>query len=148
MLFAKKIKIVSILFFGVMILSCKKATQPAQTSPIPYVSVNVVIYPGDPNYFKIQTSGGWVYYNNAGVFGLIIYRKSPTEFVVLERASPYYPDNAGALAKVQADNFTCKDTVSGSKWQIVDGVVMSGPTTYPLKRYGNTFDGNALRITN
>jgi hypothetical protein len=147
MLFAKKIKIISVLLIAILIFSCKK-TQPAQVSPVANVAVNVIIYPNDPLYFKIQTPGGWVYYPNAGVDGLIIYRKSSTEFSTMDRASTYYPTNAAALARVQADNFTCIDTISGSKWQIVDGVVMTGPATYPLKKYQNTYDGNALRIFN
>jgi Rieske Fe-S protein len=43
---------------------------------------------------------------------------------------------------VQSDGFTLKDTISGSKWQIIDGAVMSGPAQLPLRLY-NTFYDNA-----
>ncbi len=145
---AKKIKIISLLLLCSIIFSCEKQTQQAQNNNLPYVAVNVVLYPNDPGYFKIQAIGGWVYYNNAGINGIIIYRKTQTDFITLERASTYLPDNVNALAKVQTDNFTLKDTISGSKWQIVDGTVITGPATYPLRKYQNTYDGNALRIFN
>ncbi len=149
MLLAKKIKIASLVMMIILAVSCKKKT--TQTDPnngVPYTPVNVTIYPNDPLYFKIQTPGGWIYFNNAGVNGIIIYRKTTTEFVTLERTSTYYPNDAAAIAKVQSDNFTLKDTVSGSKWQIVDGAVINGPATYALRRYQNTYDGNALKIYN
>lgn len=150
MFLAKKIKIVSVISVMIFAMACKKnsTTQSNTNNIVPYVPVNVTIYPGDPQYFKIQTAGGWIYYNTAGVNGIIIYRKTPTEFVTIERTSTYLPNDAAALAKVQSDNFTLKDTVSGSKWQIIDGAVTNGPATYALKRYQNTYDGNALKITN
>lgn len=148
MLFAKKIKIIllgSVLVFG---FACKKKTQQNNNnSNVPYTQVNITIYPNDPLYFKVQTPGGWMYLNG-GTNGIILYRKTASEFVALERTSTYYPEDPSALAKVQSDNFTCKDTVSGSKWQIVDGVVMSGPATIALKRYNTNYDNNALRIYN
>lgn len=147
MLFTKKIKIISAVLICVLAVACKKKAQPVQDNGVPYVPMNIVIYPGDPLNFKIQTPGGWMYFNG-GAGGLIVYRKTTTEFVVLDRTSTYDPDNYNARVKVQADAFTCKDTISGSKWQIIDGAVIAGPATMPLRLYNNTFDGNALRITN
>lgn len=120
---------------------------------IAYQTVNVTIYPNDPLYFKLQTAGGWVYYDNAGINGIIIYRKTTTnssaDFVALERTSTALPDDPNAKVKVQADNFTLKDSISVSKWQIVDGVVMSGPATQNLRLYNAIFDGiNTLTIRN
>src|SRR5438105_597830 len=124
MLLAKKIKIISLAIMCLLAIACKKKTQQTTTSNVPYTQVNITIYPNDPLYFKIQTPGGWIYLAG-GTNGIILYRKTASDFVALERTSTYYPDNAAALAKVQSDNFTCKDTISGSKWQIVDGVVIS-----------------------
>ena len=143
----KKIQIFSIAFICILAVACKKKATPVQDNGIPYVPINLVIYPGDPLNYKIQTQGGWQYFSG-GVAGIIVYRKTTTEFVALERASTYYPDNFEARAKVQADAFTLKDTISGSKWQIFDGAVISGPATLPLRIYNNTYDGNVLRITN
>ncbi len=147
MFFTKKIQILLIALVCIAPVACKKKATRVQDNGIPYVPINIVIYPGDPLNYKIQTAGGWQYFSG-GVDGLIVYRKAPTEFVVLERASTYSPDNFDARVKVQTDAFTLRDTVSGSKWQIFDGGVMAGPATLPLRVYRNTYDGNALRITN
>ena len=138
----RKNYILLFIVFGLIILSCKKKAKTVQDN-IAYQTVNVTLYPNDPLYFKLQSVGGWVYYNNAGVNGLIIYRKSQntaSDFVAIERTSTYLPNNSYALVKVQADNFTLKDTISGSKWQIIDGSVVTGPATMPLRLYTTQYD--------
>jgi hypothetical protein len=151
MLFTKNIKIVSLVLICVLAVACKKKAQKVQDNGVPYTPMNIVIYPGDPLNYKIQAAGGWMYFSG-GNDGLIVYRKtatnSPNDFVVLDRTSTYSPDDYNARVKVQSDAFTLKDTISGSKWRIYDGGVISGPATSPLRMYTNTYDGNALRITN
>lgn len=132
------------IFFG-----CKKKKTDSQPQyPIPNVPVNVTIFPNDATNFKIQAIGGWIYYSGAGVNGLIIYRKSQTDFVVLERTSPENPNVAASAVKVQSDNFTLKDTIKGATWQIVDGAIMNNSSSWQLKLYGNSYDGNTLLIRN
>ena len=129
---------------------CNKKNNASQNTaqhPVPYVAVDLTVYPNDPLNFSIQAIGGWKYING-GLNGIIVYRKSQQEFVALERTSAYLPDNAGAKVKVLSDNFTCRDTVSGSEWQIIDGTVTKGPAEWPLRLYGTNFDGNVLRIKN
>ena len=145
---------ISILFLAAIITVfcfCKKKNQTVQDN-IAYQTVNITIYPNDPLYFKLQTVGGWVYING-GVNGIIVYRKtttnSPNDFVALERTSTALPDDPDARVKVQSDNFTLKDTISGSKWQIFDGGFISGSATQNLRLYNAVFDGNnTLTIRN
>ena len=69
--------------------------------------------------------------------------------MAIERTSTYLPDNSDAKVKVQSDNFTLKDTVSNSKWQIFDGGLISGPANQSLRLYNAQFDGiNTLTIRN
>lgn len=131
-------------------VSCRKkktADQSQADHPVPSVPVDLLIYTNDPLNFKLQGIGGWMYFNG-GLNGIIIYRKSQQEFVALERTSTALPDNAAAKVKVLNDGFTCQDTISGSKWQIIDGVVIQGPATWPLRVYGSSFDGSILRVRN
>lgn len=142
----------TILFFALVItfsaISCKKKKSQSNTSnPVPNLPVNIKIYPNDPLYYKLQTIGGWMYVNG-GINGLVVYRKSNEEFVAIERTSSYYPDNAAAKVKVLGDNFTLRDTVSDSRWQIIDATVTKGPAEWPLRKYGTSFDGNLLSIVN
>jgi hypothetical protein len=148
----RKISILILPIFLVLFAFCKKKNTKVEDN-IAYQTVNVTIYPNDPLYFKLQTAGGWVYYDNAGVNGIIIYRKTTTnssaDFVAIERTSTALPNDPDARVKVQADNFTLKDTISGSKWQIVDGAVMTGPAIQNLRLYNAVYDGiNTLTIRN
>ena len=147
----RKISILFLLVFLSVFSFCKKKNQTVQDN-IAYQTVNVTIYPDDPLYFKLQTAGGWVYYDNAGVNGLIIYRKTatnaPTDFVAIERTSTVLPNDPNAKVKVQSDSFTLKDTISGAKWQIFDGGIISG-ASQNLRLYNAVFDGiNTLTIRN
>lgn len=128
--------------------SCKKKKKAVQDN-LPYQTVNITIYPNDPLNFKIQSVGGWMYING-GVNGIIVYRKTPNDFVALERTSTYLPNDAGAAVKVQSDNFTLRDTVSNSKWQITDGAILSAPATQSLRLYNTLYDNGtgALYIRN
>ncbi|MDO9000035.1 MAG: hypothetical protein Q7W45_09745 [Bacteroidota bacterium] len=143
----------NIVLIGVMLLmilfGCKKKTKAKNITehPVPYVPIDITVYPNDPLNFKIQAIGGWVYING-GINGIIIYRKSQQEFVALERTSSYLPNNPSARAIVMPDNFTCRDTISDSRWQIFDGGVTQGPTQWGLRVYGTNYDGNSLRIRN
>ena len=147
----RKISILFLLVFLSVFSFCKKKNQTVQDN-IAYQTVNVTLYPNDPSYFKLQTAGGWVYYDNAGVNGLIIYRKTatnaPTDFVAIERTSTVLPNDPNAKVKVQSDSFTLKDTISDAKWQIFDGGIISG-ASQNLRLYNAVFDGiNTLTIRN
>jgi hypothetical protein len=147
----RKISILSLLMIVTFFSDCKKKSQTVQDN-IAYQTVNITLYPNDPLYFKLQTAGGWVYIGG-GVNGIIVYRKTatntPTDFVAIERTSTSLPDNPDAKVKVQPDNFTLKDTISGSKWQIFDGGLISGSATQNLRLYNAIFDGNnTLTIRN
>jgi hypothetical protein len=132
-----------------IIFGCKKKTKTKNVAehPVPYVPIDITVYPNDPLNFKVQAIGGWIYLNG-GINGIILYRKSQQEFVALERTSSYSPNNPNARAKVMADNFTCRDTISDSRWQIFDGGVTQGPAEWALRVYGTTYDGNSVRIRN
>ena len=133
----------------VSLFSCKKKKdESAANNPVPYVSVNYTLYPDDPIYFKIQSIGGWMYIDNVGINGIIVYRKSMEEFFVIERTSSYLPGNPAAKVKVMSDNFILRDSISDSQWRINDAQVVKGPAQWPLRIYANTYINSALRITN
>lgn len=132
---------------SILLFSCKKKAKDNADHPVPSVPVQLTIYPGDPVNFKLQAIGGWMYFNG-GINGVVIYRKSDQEFVALERSSSQLPNNPKAAVQVQSNNFTLRDTISGSEWRIVDGSVTKGPAEWPLRLYGTSFDGNTLRVIN
>jgi hypothetical protein len=137
-----------LLFLLVLWPSCrKKDTKANADHPVPSVAVQITIYPNDPLYFKVQAIGGWMYIDG-GINGIVLYRKSNEEFVAVERTSSELPKDPKARVVVQQDNFTLRDSISGSEWRMFDGSVTKGPAKWNLRLYGTVFDGNALRIQN
>jgi nitrite reductase/ring-hydroxylating ferredoxin subunit len=148
----KKLKIV-LLILMVGVLSCKKnKNQPNNNPNQVSTNVNVYIYKNTPEFFPLQVAGGWIY-KSGGASGLIVYRLAQNEtngdFVVFERNCPHEGGtNPSAIVKVQADNISAKDTICGSKFYITSGAIINGPSTYPLRQYNTTYDGNVLHIFN
>lgn len=141
-------KTLFIFLWMVIFSSCKKKTQQNVTNhPVPSVPINIVMYPNDPIYFKVQSISGWMYING-GINGIILYRKSQEEFVAIERTSSYFPNDAAAKVFVQSDNITLRDSISDSRWFIFDGTVTKAPAQWALRLYGTSYDGNTLRIQN
>ncbi len=141
------ILLVGLLCLVILIGACDKQTQNTSQNPVSSVPVNLSFYPNDPAFFKVQTIGGWIYVDG-GINGIVLYRLSNEQFLAFERSSTHLPDNAAAKVFVQKDNFTMRDTVSGSEWRLVDGIVTKGPATWALRQYGTSYDGNQLRVIN
>ena len=93
-----KTKICLILLVFSVLYACKK-----NDDAIPNIAVNEYIDLNLPSYFPLNAVNGWVYYN-AGVKGIIIFRKSTTEFVAIERTCSFDPSTSGAVVEVENNN--------------------------------------------
>jgi hypothetical protein len=113
---------------------------------VPDVPVNIAININQPDFFNLTVSQGWVYVTG-GSRGIIVYRKSDNEFIALERHSPYKPEDNCAVT-VDDDGSIVTDPCSDSKWLIMDGSIVQGPTAYPLQTYSTSFTNPMLYITN
>jgi hypothetical protein len=137
------VRIISVVLFTALLFGgCRKEQQ-----GVPYVYVNLTIYINDPQNIALTTVGGWKYFSG-GYNGLIVYRKSPGEFMVYDRACPVHPDDAGTQIEVDSSNIILVDDVCSSQFLFSDGSTIGGPAIIPLTRYPNTFDGSTLRIIN
>ncbi len=135
-----------LLFFVALIIpvSCKKD---ANKTPVPYASVDIYIYTSNPSYIAISVIGGWTYVSG-GVRGILIYRKSNTEFIAFDRNCTYQPEDVCSTVVVDKTNIIATDTCCHSEFLLHDGSVLKAPASVPLKVYNNTFDGNVLHIYN
>lgn len=132
---------------GVLFLtsaSCKKETQ---APSIPYVYVNFSLNPNGTQYLQLNAVNGWETVTG-GYNGILIFRKSLSEFVAFERACPYDPTASGAQVRVDKSGITCYCPVCGSKFIMTDGTPYAGPSPYPLKQYTAVYDGYLLYISN
>ena len=133
-----------VLFIGLaLILSCKKNKE-----IIPTTKFDEYINTSLPQYVALQTPLNYIYYDRAGSRGIIIYRRTSSDFTILERTCTFDPSSGSAQIEVMTDNVTCVDSTCGSKFSIFDGGLMNGPATQPLQQYQYTFDGTTLHIYN
>ena len=124
--------------------SCKnKIEHPS----IPNVSVNVYLDISSTLYIELSTIGGSVYITG-GYKGIVVYRVSPDEFVAYDRACPFDPTDPCSRIQMDPSGITLTDSCCMSNFSVLDGSVISGPATQPMKRYYTQFDGQMLHIWN
>lgn len=148
----KNLKIV-VLVLLVFVFSCKKKKTTAVTNPNQVnTAVNIYVYKNTTEFFNLLVAGGWIY-KSGGTSGIIIYRIAQNEtngdFAVFERNCPHEGGtNVNAAVEVLSDQISAVDSICGSKFYITNGTVINGPSTYPLRAYNTTYDGNVLHIYN
>lgn len=114
---------------------------------VPNVYVDIYMSASQPSFSNLNTVTGWAYITG-GARGIIVYRKSITDFMAYDRNCAYQSSNSCAIVSVDSTNLIIEDACCGSKFIITDGSVNKGPATLPLKSYQTTFDGNTLHIFN
>tara|TARA_B100000902_G_C26923036_1_gene722633 strand:+ start:26 stop:430 length:405 start_codon:yes stop_codon:yes gene_type:complete len=129
------------LFLLCVTLSCEN-----ENYNFPQVDVNLYLYINNPEFFNVESPGGWMYLNG-GVGGILLYRKNLDEFNAYDRASTFNPTSKCQVS-VENDNISIEDPCSDSKFLITDGSVIQGPANQPLKRYNTIYNGNNLSIFN
>jgi nitrite reductase/ring-hydroxylating ferredoxin subunit len=140
---SRSIKLLFPLVLLVVLAACHKDKQ---SPTIPYVYVNITLYPNTLTSDYIPVSG-WVY-STGGYRGLIIYRMTENEFMAYERTCPYDPDKATSRVEVESSGITAVDSCCGSRYILTDGSPIKGPSGYPLQQYRTSYDGEHLRIFN
>lgn len=115
-------------------------------SLVPNVPVNISINISLPDFFNLSVPTGWVYITG-GSRGIIVYRKSESEFIAIERHSTYQAEDNCAIV-VMADGIILDDPCSESQWLITDGTIVNGPANMPLVTYDTSFSNQIVHITN
>jgi nitrite reductase/ring-hydroxylating ferredoxin subunit len=121
---------------------CKKD----DTNDIAQYPVDFVLYLNEPSNFSLNAVGGSMYLTG-GTKGIIIYRRSQTEFNAIERNCTFDPQKECSQIKIES-GITAKDSCCGSKFSIYDGSIINGPAAQPLYFYRSTYDGinNTLHV--
>lgn len=114
---------------------------------VPPVSVYFEINVDLPAYQDLAATGGWLYLTG-GSMGLIVYRKSPTEFVALDRHCTYQPNEMCRVFVDESEVLAMDTLCCGSRFLIMDGSVVEGPAAINLRQYNTSFNGTILRIYN
>jgi len=122
-------------------LSCKK-----DSNEVPDVFVDVYLYTTEPAFAPLNATSGYIYVTG-GSKGIIVYRKSQTEFMAYERHCTYDVPT-GSFVTVDASGLLAEDAACTSKFLITDGSPNQGPAINSLKQYQTAFDGTVLHIFN
>lgn len=138
----KKLFIALLFVSAVLLTGC-----PVPYNPVPNTHVDFTIYPNDVMYYKLNTYGGYEYFTG-GVNGIVIYRLDEWTFLAYDRACPYDWEEPDSRLFVAPDGLRLVDSLCGSTYNILDGGVLSGPATYPARRYNTRYDGMKLRVYN
>lgn len=137
---------ISLIIIGAYFLMQSSCDQNNQN--IPYVPVNFDLNINLPAYTSLNYPGEHLIVQG-GSKGIIVYRYTIDEFVVLDRHSTF-DVTLGCKVFVESDGITLSDEneCSESKWLIIDGSVMQGPATLPLHRYRTSWNPPILHVYN
>ena len=125
--------------------SCKKSNQ---ADKIPVVPVSVTIYLNLPSNIALNSIGNYVK-TQGGYRGIVVYRRSLTEFVAFDLACPFDPQSSGAILDIDSNGISTIDHHCGSRFDLTSGSVLNGPATSPMKAYSADYDGgNTVYIYN
>lgn len=129
----------------IFFMSCGKDNNNPNQPIIPNVPVNFYI---QPNTIDFIAAGSWRSYDTEGYKGVFIYRLDQNNFIAYEKACPYDPDQECGVVDIDPNSFTLVDTCCLSRFNIVDGMPVDGPSTLPLLQYLTEFDGSYLHVYN
>lgn len=134
----------SLCFFIILLIlsTCKN-----NKHPVPYVKVDFTIDIISTFYNELTSVGGWVYVTG-GYKGIIIYRLSMDNFLSYDRSCTFDPSNPCERVVMEQSGLSLIDSCCTSRFNILDGSVISGPAKFALRSYQTHFDGRFLRIYN
>ena len=122
--------------------SCKN-----QYEGIPNINVDIYINIQDPKHQNLSGMGSWIYVNG-GSKGIIIFNLDNEKFLAYERHCPYDPENSCSRVSVDETDLFAIDSCCLSKYQLLNGSIVDGPGSLPLKGYNSSFDGNIIHVWN
>ena len=154
----KNVLVVLIIAFGVFVSSsCKKSNTNTTPNPVPYEPISLTMNLNNPLYSPLLNQGGYVYVDNYGYKGLVIVHDYADQYWAMDRSCPYHVTSTCGKVVMQkaglgiacgsygANNVfkaCCSSTYS------LDGNILTGPTTFPLRRYSVAINGEILTVTN
>lgn len=146
-----------ILFFSSLFMTTCTTDDNPNDILLPYL--NLTIDPNTTIFQELNVPGGWMYLGyEHGVDppsrGVIVYRSNMDEFKAYDRMPPFRPDSCCTSTNVcthlLVDGYYpyAMDTCTGSKFILLDGLCVEGPSPYPMLTYKTEYDGEYLYIHN
>jgi hypothetical protein len=146
------LRIIAIALLFLVIAGCDKDN--GDRMPLP--PVNITINPNSTIYSEINIVGGWMYLGQQDGIeppsrGIIVYRLGTDQFMAYERTPPFKPDSCCNSSKtvctaLVVDYPYVTDTCTQSKYIILDGSPIEGPSSMTLGIFATEYNGDLLYI--
>ncbi len=138
---------IKILTFTILLVVTSNSCKDDYKHPVPDVYVDLLV--NINTHYELQNINGFIYKNDYGFNGIVIFRYSLNEFMAFDRACPHHPYEYDCRIEVKEPPLAI-DECCGSRYLMLDGSVVDGPSKHPLKQYRTFFDAerNYLQVTN
>ena len=110
--------------------------------PFDVININLNL----PEYVHLKMDGNYMYLNDGGVRGIILYH-SGSSYIAYERNCSYQPNSAAATVEVHNSSLFMICTGCNSSFDFATGYPTGGIAWRPLNRYATSLNGTTLTIT-
>jgi len=135
-----KIRILVLCFL--LFFACQKEEDYIQNVMVDY-NLNLSL----PEWADLQTVGNYIFIEDEGVKGIIVYRQDFNTYKTYDRNCSFEPSlSCARIDSVNSSIAICK--CCNSKFLLSDGTPFDGPALLPLKQYQNNLSADFLYIYN
>ncbi|MEX1190036.1 MAG: hypothetical protein WED33_12320 [Bacteroidia bacterium] len=131
-----------ILLIAVSIGSCKKENINSQLG-IPLVDVDQYVLLSNPSNITLNSVGGWTYLDD-GSRGIVVYHRAFDEYVAFDRHCTWQAQESCGIVSVDSTNIFMGCACCDSRYSLIDGSVINGPSINPLLQYQALLSGPGI----
>lgn len=111
--------------------------------PFDIIQINLNL----PQYISLKSDGTYIYLNDGGVRGIILYHQSGNNYLAYERNCSFEPNSACATVEVHASTLYMFCACCSSSFEFTTGYPTGGPAWRPLRQYETSLNASTLTIT-
>lgn len=111
--------------------------------PFDVISINLNL----PEYINLKMEGNYMYLNDGGVRGIILYHSGNSNYMAYERNCSFQPNSACATVEVHVSTLYMFCPCCNSNFDLATGFPTGGIAWRPLRKYATSLNGSTLTIT-
>ena len=111
--------------------------------PFDVININLNL----PEFIRLKMDGSYIYREDGGVRGIILYRKNASNYITYERNCSFQPNSACATVDVHVSTLYMLCSCCSSTFDLITGYPTGGQAWRPLRKYATSLNGSQLTIT-